>query len=419
LAYTDGRDTGGGKGNIYIINADGSNLVKLRNAADFGSVDQNPAWSPDGAKIAWSLQNQIYVTNADNTGVAQQLTSSPEDKDVGDYSPDGTKIAYVCYQPGNPGDLCVVNANGSDGETNITNSPLIGEGGGVAWQLKPAPSDTTKPTLNLPSDITKEATGSDGAQVTYNVTATDENPANPDVNCSRSSGSIFPIGTTQVNCSATDAAGNEATSSFNVTVRDTTAPTISGIPADFTKTTTNSSGAVVSYASPTASDAVDGGVTVNCSPSSGSTFALGETTVSCSVSDTRANTITKTFKVSVLYDFGNGSGGGFAEPVANGALNQVKAGAGVPVKFGLGSNLGLDIFATGYPTFRKITCDAQQVMDPIEETVAVSNSGLKYDSASGHYIYSWKTDKAWSNTCRQLVIKLKDGSEHPINFRFK
>lgn len=111
--------------------------------------------------------------------------------------------------------------------------------------------------------------------------------------------------------------------------------------------------------------------------------------------------------------------GGFSEPVTNGVLNQVKAGAGVPVKFGLGANLGLDIFAAGYPTSRKITCDSQQVIDPIEETVAVSSSGLKYDSASAQYIYNWKTDKAWSSTCRQLIIKLKDGSEHPINFKFK
>jgi len=158
-------------------------------------------------------------------------------------------------------------------------------------------------------------------------------------------------------------------------------------------------------------------VPIDCSPASGSAFPLGITTVTCTATDSHNNAGTGTFKVNVLYDFGNGSGGGFAEPVTNGVLNQVKAGAGVPVKFGLGANLGLDIFAAGYPTSRKITCDTQQAIDPIEETVAVSSSGLKYDSASGQYIYNWKTHEAWSGTCRQLVIKLKDGSEHPINFK--
>lgn len=196
---------------------------------------------------------------------------------------------------------------------------------------------------------------------------------------------------------------------------DTTKPTLE-LPSDITEEATSPNGFPVNYNS-AATDDVDDNVPVDCSPASGSTFALGETTVSCSARDARTNTATKTFKVSVLYDFG--SGGGFAEPVTNGALNQVKAGAGVPVKFGLGANLGLDIFAAGYPTSRKVSCDTQEVIDPIEETVAVSSSGLKYDSASGQYIYNWKTDKAWSNTCRQLVIKLKDGSEHPINFKFK
>ncbi len=209
--------------------------------------------------------------------------------------------------------------------------------------------------------------------------------------------------------------------SFSVQVRhtpsDTTEPTPS-LPPDITKTTTDSNGSQVMYTA-TATDDVDGNVPIDCSPASGTTFPLGTTTVNCAATDQAGNQATGTFKVNVLYDFGNGSGGGFSEPVTNGALNQVKAGAGVPVKFGLGANLGLDIFAVGYPTSRKITCDSQQVIDPIEETVAVSSSGLKYDSASGQYIYNWKTDKAWSSTCRQLVIKLKDGSEHPINFKFK
>jgi hypothetical protein len=65
----------------------------------------------------------------------------------------------------------------------------------------------------------------------------------------------------------------------------------------------------------------------------------------------------------------------------------------VPVKFGLGADLGLNIFASGYPTSKKISCSTGLPIDPLEETVTVSKSGLRYDSAIGLYPYYWKRDK--------------------------
>jgi hypothetical protein len=224
-------------------------------------------------------------------------------------------------------------------------------------------------------------------------------------------------GTTNLRYQAVDGAGRRSPmgeASINI---DGTPPVIE-VPADITEYATGPEGAQVNY-SATATDNVDGNVPVDCSPASDSTFPIGATQVNCSATDTAGNEATKTFNVSVLYDFGNGTGGGFAEPVTNGALNEIKAGSGVPVKFGLGGNMGLDIFTTGYPTSRKISCDTQAVIDPIEETVAVTNSGLKYDPTAGQYIYNLKTEKAWANTCRELVVKLRDGTEHPINFKLK
>jgi len=54
--------------------------------------------------------------------------------------------------------------------------------------------------------------------VTFTVTATDDIDPRPVVDCSPASGSLFPIGTTQVSCTATDAADNEATAEFDVIV---------------------------------------------------------------------------------------------------------------------------------------------------------------------------------------------------------
>jgi len=58
-------------------------------------------------------------------------------------------------------------------------------------------------------------------------------------------------------------------------------------------------------------------------------------------------------------------------------------------------------------------------LDAIEQTVTVGGSRLSYDPATDTYIYKWKTNKAWAGTCRQLIVKLSDGTEHMANFKFK
>jgi predicted outer membrane repeat protein len=170
----------------------------------------------------------------------------------------------------------------------------------------------------------------------------------------------------------------------------------------------------------TASDG-ESGVDNASSTLSGSvnTSTVGEKTVTFKAVDHVGHEVTKECNYNVNYDFGNGSGGSFSEPVRDTELNEVKAGAGVPVKFGLGGDFGLSIFATGYPTSKKIACNTGLPVDPIEETVTITNSGLKYDAAAGHYVYGWKTDKTWSGTCRELNMKLADGTDHPVKFQFK
>lgn len=45
-------------------------------------------------------------------------------------------------------------------------------------------------------------------------------------------------------------------------------------------------------------------------------------------------------------------------------------------------------------------------------------SSLSYDATTDQYKYVWKTNKAWAQSCRQLIVKLSDGSSHVANFRF-
>jgi hypothetical protein len=170
----------------------------------------------------------------------------------------------------------------------------------------------------------------------------------------------------------------------------------------------------------TASDG-ESGVDNAASTLSGSvnTSTVGEKTITFKAVDHVGHEVTKECNYNVNYDFGNGSGGSFSEPVRDTELNEVKAGAGVPVKFGLGGDFGLSIFAAGYPTSKKIVCSTGLPVDPIEEEAAITTSGLKYDAAAGHYVYGWKTDRTWSGTCRELNVKLADGTDHPVKFQFK
>ena len=80
-------------------------------------------------------------------------------------------------------------------------------------------SDTTGPVLNLPADIVVMTTNAEAATVAFTVTATDAVSGSCAVTCTPASGSAFPVGTTTVNVSSADAAGNPSTGSFTVTVR--------------------------------------------------------------------------------------------------------------------------------------------------------------------------------------------------------
>ena len=82
----------------------------------------------------------------------------------------------------------------------------------------PAAEDTTPPVIAQPADVTVSATTPSGAAVSFSVEATDDGGA-VSVVCAPPSGSVFPIGTSVVQCTATDAAGNTADASFNVTVK--------------------------------------------------------------------------------------------------------------------------------------------------------------------------------------------------------
>ena len=117
---------------------------------------------------------------------------------------------------------------------------------------------------------------------------------------------------------------------------------------------------------------------------------------------------------SVIFDFR-----GFFRPVDNPpTLNTVKAGSGIPVKFSLSGDQGLNILAPGYPLSYGVDCNTSAPLDTVEQTVNAGGSSLSYDADVDQYVYVWKSDKAWAGTCRRLDVTLIDGTRHIAHFKF-
>lgn len=112
-------------------------------------------------------------------------------------------------------------------------------------------------------------------------------------------GNAFPVGTTTLTYSATDAHGNTGTAAQVVTVVDNTAPVIS-CPADIVLEPTCPSGAIATFADATATDNCGvQSVARTAGPASGSVFPIGTTTVTFTATDIHGNTASCSFTVTV------------------------------------------------------------------------------------------------------------------------
>jgi len=129
IAFTSGKFK---TSDIYIMNADGSELKNLTNNPARNEI---PCWSPNGTKIAFTSNrdgernSEIYVMNADGSEPIN-LTNHPAKDYYPSWSPTGEKIAFYSLREGNP-EIYIMNADGSE-QTRLTNNT------GMDWSLYPS-----------------------------------------------------------------------------------------------------------------------------------------------------------------------------------------------------------------------------------------------------------------------------------------
>jgi hypothetical protein len=136
--------------------------------------------------------------------------------DNGSHDPDGGSVTLVQDPPG-PYSL---------GQTLVSLYVTDDEGDADTCQGTVTVIDDTPPVASCPGDITVGTDpGQAGAIVNYSSSVSDNCPG-ATIDCVPPSGSFFPIGTTPVTCTATDASGNTDVCSFNVTVSEGNQPPV-------------------------------------------------------------------------------------------------------------------------------------------------------------------------------------------------
>ncbi|MGA1440171.1 MAG: HYR domain-containing protein [Ilumatobacteraceae bacterium] len=183
------------------------------------------------------------------------------------------------------------------GATLVTCTATDGSGNSSSVSFTVTVLDVAVPVFDTPVDQTMFPDRPGVDRVEFVVPSATDNSGVVDVVCVPESGSLFPIGATEVTCTATDGSGNSSEVSFTVTVADVTAP-VFGTVEDQTLYPEVPGSDPVPFVEPSATDD-SGVVVVVCVPASGSVLPLGDHPVSCTATDGSGSSRSASFTVTV------------------------------------------------------------------------------------------------------------------------
>jgi hypothetical protein len=336
-----------------------------------------------------------------------------------------------------PGSLGCMTAGGSVqsgamfpvGTTAVTCAALDMAGNTGMASFNVVVSDTTAPVLSSVANISVETANAGGTAVTFTApSATDLVDGAVAATCDHASGAVYPVGVTTVVCSASDQHGNTGSTSFTITVTQTTSapPVIGKVPGTNDQNqlivfSNSSNGRVVHYEAPPATDSAGKPVPVVCMPASGSKFALGQTLVKCTATDSAGNEGTATFTVWVqIKALAVASNGDiFQQPINPEGSSIFHLGHVIPVEFKLaGDSAGI----TNLVAKIVVTKTSNTIQGTVTEKSCggspTSGDKFKYDSHDKEYFFNLATKYLTAGTY-QVKADFGDGVEHTIRISLK
>jgi uncharacterized protein len=273
----------------------------------------------------------------------------------------------------------------------------------VAYFTLPEP---TPPVLHLPANITAEATSPGGAVVSYTATATDAVDTNVVVTCAPASGSLFALGLTTVNCSATNSRHKTAEGSFTVTVVDTTAPvvTLNGV----TNGSTYTLGAVPAASCSTTDSASGVAVQATLSIVGGTANGVGHFTATCSGAKDVAGNLAA--PVSASYDVHYIFSGFLTQLSPDGPDGKTfRIGSTVPVKWQLQNAQGDFIVTPSSVGTIQVAPDPSCIAGQEGLAIDANFTGGGLKTNDDRFQFNWKTT-GLSAGCYAFLLPLDDGT---------